>query len=236
MDVRYPLVKSKFGVYDSGYVIPARRASDASKLQDLRPARVRWEMMMGNEQPGWSSMVTGTVATPVYNFTRTRSSASSNRRTVRLSSTSPIRRIHSTRSAVRGTTRRPTLRPRHRSVLHSQPLEDYERTDRVVRHSQRTGLAGGVLDRHPALNSNGLLGMRMDCETSGGFTKSVLWRWSLQRESERATKLTAPTRVISVPSLNTPPRTSRGTRQHGGTARRPLCSRFRTPTLARPRR
>jgi len=67
-DASYPLVKSKFGVYTSGYVTPARWVSDAPKLQELRPARVRWEMMMGNEQPGWSPMVTGTAAAPVYDF------------------------------------------------------------------------------------------------------------------------------------------------------------------------
>lgn len=69
-DANYPLVKSKFGVYNSGYVTPARWTADAQKLRDLRPARVRWEMMMGNEQPGWSPMVSGTASALTYNFTQ----------------------------------------------------------------------------------------------------------------------------------------------------------------------
>lgn len=67
-DASYPLVKSKFGVYNSGYVTPARWVSDAQKLRDLRPARVRWEMMMGNEQPGWNQMVGGTPSALTYDF------------------------------------------------------------------------------------------------------------------------------------------------------------------------
>ncbi|NUP64971.1 MAG: hypothetical protein HOW71_22710 [Nonomuraea sp.] len=64
----YPLVKSKFGVFNSGYVSLARWQRDAAKLAALRPARVRWETMWGNEQHDWAPMITGSAASPQYNF------------------------------------------------------------------------------------------------------------------------------------------------------------------------
>jgi hypothetical protein len=66
----YPLVKSKFGLFNSGYVSPARWARDAPLIAPLRPARFRWELMWGNEQPGWAPMVGGTAAAPTENFTQ----------------------------------------------------------------------------------------------------------------------------------------------------------------------
>jgi hypothetical protein len=66
----YPLIKSKFGVFNSGYVSLARWQRDAPRLATLRPARVRWEMMWGNEQHDWAPMVTGTAANPQYNFSQ----------------------------------------------------------------------------------------------------------------------------------------------------------------------
>lgn len=66
----YPLVKSKFGVFNSGYVSPARWARDAPLLAPLRPARVRWELQWGNEQPGWTPMVGGTSSALTYNFSQ----------------------------------------------------------------------------------------------------------------------------------------------------------------------
>jgi hypothetical protein len=64
----YPLIKSKFGVFNSGYVSPARWARDAPLLAPLHPGRVRWELQWGNEQPGWTPMVGGTAGAPTYSF------------------------------------------------------------------------------------------------------------------------------------------------------------------------
>lgn len=66
-----PLVKSKFGVFNSGYVSPARWTRDAPLLAPLRPARVRWETMLGNEQPGWTPIVGGTATNLTYQFGQT---------------------------------------------------------------------------------------------------------------------------------------------------------------------
>ena len=68
--VDYPLVKSKFGLFNSGYVSPSRWSRDAALLAPLRPARMRWELMWGNEQPGWTPMIAGTQAAPTYSFTQ----------------------------------------------------------------------------------------------------------------------------------------------------------------------
>jgi hypothetical protein len=64
----YPLVKSKFGLFNSGYVSLARWERDAAKMAALRPARVRWETMWGNEQHDWTPMVTGSPDDPQYHF------------------------------------------------------------------------------------------------------------------------------------------------------------------------
>jgi hypothetical protein len=66
-----PLVKSKFGVFNSGYVSLARWQRDASLLAALHPGRVRWETMWGNEQGDWTPMVTGSAANPTYDFSQT---------------------------------------------------------------------------------------------------------------------------------------------------------------------
>lgn len=66
----HPLIKSKFGVFNSGYVSLARWKRDAPRLATLRPARVRWETMWGNEQHDWAPMVTGSAANPQYNFSQ----------------------------------------------------------------------------------------------------------------------------------------------------------------------
>jgi hypothetical protein len=64
----YPLVKSKFGLFNSGYVSPSRWARDAPLVAPLRPARFRWELMWGHEQSGWTPMVGGTAGAPTESF------------------------------------------------------------------------------------------------------------------------------------------------------------------------
>lgn len=58
-----------------------------------------------------------------------------------------------------------------------------------------------------ALDANSLLGMRVDYDTSSGFTKSVLWDGGLYNPGRTApyaygTKTTLPTSVIAVPNMS----------------------------------
>jgi len=64
-----PLIKSKFGVYNSGYVSLARWLRDMPLIQALRPAQVRIEQQWGDEHDGWPSVITGTASNLKYNFT-----------------------------------------------------------------------------------------------------------------------------------------------------------------------
>jgi len=68
--VDYPLIKSKFGVYNSGYVSLARWLHDMPLIQALRPAQVRIEQQWGDEHDGWPSVITGAASNLQYNFTQ----------------------------------------------------------------------------------------------------------------------------------------------------------------------
>lgn len=68
VEADHPLIKSKFGLFNSGYVSLARWRADSHLMAPLRPARVRWETMWGNEQHDWAPMVTGDPNNPTYNF------------------------------------------------------------------------------------------------------------------------------------------------------------------------
>lgn len=64
----YPLIKSKFGVYNSPFVQPSRFARDLEKIKALRPARLRFEPAWGRTDSFFQPMVTGTATNLQYDY------------------------------------------------------------------------------------------------------------------------------------------------------------------------
>ena len=65
----YPLVKDKFGVYNSGIVPVAHYRRDAPLLDEVRPESLRIDLAWGTPWAGWTTPpVAGTVADPQYHF------------------------------------------------------------------------------------------------------------------------------------------------------------------------
>ncbi|MBV9851529.1 MAG: hypothetical protein JO250_17820 [Armatimonadetes bacterium] len=65
----YPLVKDKFGVYNSGVVPVAHYRRDAPLLDEVRPESLRIDLAWGTPWAGWAAPpVAGTAADPQYHF------------------------------------------------------------------------------------------------------------------------------------------------------------------------
>lgn len=65
----YPLVKSKFAVYNSGVVPLSHYERDIHLLDEIRPDSLRVDLAWGTQWGGWKTPpVSGTAASPVYNF------------------------------------------------------------------------------------------------------------------------------------------------------------------------
>lgn len=64
-----PLVKTKFGVYNSGVVPLAHYERDAPLLDEVRPDSLRVDLAWGTRWAGWKTPpVSGTAEHPVYDF------------------------------------------------------------------------------------------------------------------------------------------------------------------------
>ena len=64
-----PLVKTKFGVYNSGVVPLAHYERDAPLLDEVRPDSLRVDLAWGTHWAGWKTPpVSGTAEHPVYDF------------------------------------------------------------------------------------------------------------------------------------------------------------------------
>ncbi len=64
-----PLVKTKFGVYNSGVVPLAHYERDAPLLDEVRPDSLRMDLAWGTRWAGWKTPpVSGTAGQPVYDF------------------------------------------------------------------------------------------------------------------------------------------------------------------------
>ena len=64
-----PLVKTKFGVYNSGVVPLAHYERDAPLLDEVRPDSLRVDLSWGTRWAGWKTPpVSGTAGQPVYDF------------------------------------------------------------------------------------------------------------------------------------------------------------------------
>src|SRR3954462_9530512 len=68
-EVDYPLVKSKFGVFNSGIVPAERYERDAKLYGEVRPDSLRVDLGWGCHWAGWTKEpVTGDVRTPRFEF------------------------------------------------------------------------------------------------------------------------------------------------------------------------
>ena len=68
--VDYPLVKNKFGVFNSGLVREARYARDIERFREVNPESLRIDLGWGAPWIGWpQDPVTGTADDIHYDFT-----------------------------------------------------------------------------------------------------------------------------------------------------------------------
>src|SRR3954468_10469094 len=72
VEVDYPLVKSKFGVFNSGIVPAARYERDAKLHGEVRPDSLRIDLGWGGHWAGWTKEpITGDARAPRFEFAET---------------------------------------------------------------------------------------------------------------------------------------------------------------------